>query len=654
MESKVEDLVDLLIDAIENPDETMGEQIEQAVKDYEAEVIQQAFCELTEGEFVEVEQFPKFKILNRFPHIVIKQMKKGSVFNYPHIKENRYYIRIDQERPCHKIAYALGTKTKDFNLNGINFKDGNVLNYNFKNLTLEKVSDKKSKGKKTVNVVCDEEGNETIIEDFKNSAKIEKKDVKEATIDIRNRDNITTIRNKAPYKLETKNDWITVIKDLRSVFAFIDCTPEIYIFKDMVLDPSIKKSMMKIITTNDKTARAKLEKLYIGKCEGKDINGWMIFKKYTHLFAYSYLTFYDEEDEDVFSLFRGFYWDEVEEIDEKMIQNFLDFVLEVIANNDKNVNEYILNWIAKLFQNPGVKLETMIVLTGKQGCGKNTFTNIISTLARGYSRPNVTSIDHISGKFNASVLGMILIIGNEWTSASVNKHIDKGRHKGVITEDTIEIERKGVDPFTAINCCNFIINSNEQDPVIIEQNDRRHIVTEVSEKYMQDEKYFGKLKNVSLDFYHHLFTYFKRRNIKGFSERKIPMTKPKEIIMKKHEDVYRSFIRGMRETIETTSSVTNKVTGENPAYTLFSNFAQSNGFGIPKSTNFDAEMRKYCYTKQHSVKGKRMTTYIIDESKCGDWIQRAKPDVIDPKTEEELKDEEDRKRIDAIDDDYLD
>ena len=93
--------------------------------------------------------------------------------------------------------------------------------------------------------------------------------------------------------------------------------------------------------------------------------------------------------------------------------------------------------------------------------------------------------------------------------------------------------------------------------------------------------------------------------IKVWSERKIPMTKPKEIIMKKHEDVYRTFICEMRETIEKTSMVTNKETGENPAYTLFSNFAQSNGFGIPMSTTFDAEMRKYCKTKQHSVDGVR-------------------------------------------------
>ena len=80
---------------------------------------------------------------------------------------------------------------------------------------------------------------------------------------------------------------------------------------------------MKIVTTNDATTRTKLEKLYIGKYDGKDITGWSVFKKYTKLFAFSHLTFYEEDDEDVFSLFRGFYWNEVEEIDEELIQTFL-------------------------------------------------------------------------------------------------------------------------------------------------------------------------------------------------------------------------------------------------------------------------------------------------------------------------------------------
>ena len=115
------------------------------------------------------------------------------------------------------------------------------------------------------------------------------------------------------------------------------------------------------------------------------------------------------------------------------------------------------------------------------------------------------------------------------------------------------------------------------------------------------------------------------------------MTKPKETIMKKHEDVYRGFIRDMRETIEKTSKVTYKETGENDVYNLFVNYAKSHGYGIPKFPTFEAEMKKYCSTKQHSINGRRITTFIIEESRCLDWIQREKPDIIIPKTEEELR-----------------
>ena len=482
---------------------------------------------------------------------------------------------------------------------------------------------------------------------------INKDDVNSAVIDIRSRLTITDIRNKAPYKLNSNQDWIEVIKDIRSVFAFIDTTPEIFIFKDMVFDVSIKKPIMKVITTNESTARSKFEKLFIGKLDGKNITAWDVFKRHTVLFAYKYITFYDPDDEDVFSLFRGFYWDEVDAVNMELIQKFLDFVKKVIANDDDNVYIYIIKWIAKLLQNPGIKLETMIVLTGKQGCGKNTFTNIISALARGYSKSNVTSIEHISGKFNASLLAMILIIGNEWTSASLNKHIDKGRHKGVITEDTVEIERKGHDAFTAQNTANFIVNSNEQDPVNIEQNDRRHMVTEVSDKYMQDEEYFGQFKNLSTEFYRHLFTYFRKFDISGWSERKPPMTKPKRTIMNKQSDVYLHFIRNMYETIETTSKVTDKTTGENDIYNIFVKYAEANRFGVPKAPTFEAEMKKYTTTKQHSVKGTRMTTYIIKDEIKNTFVKEI-PDVIEPNSEAELKFERNRsKNVDEIADDVM-
>ena len=61
MESKVEALVNILIDYIEQPDKTMGEQIKKAVKGYEAEVIQQAFCEVTKVNLWNMNNFLNLK-----------------------------------------------------------------------------------------------------------------------------------------------------------------------------------------------------------------------------------------------------------------------------------------------------------------------------------------------------------------------------------------------------------------------------------------------------------------------------------------------------------------------------------------------------------------------------------------------------------------
>jgi len=70
---------------------------------------------------------------------------------------------------------------------------------------------------------------------------------------------------------------------------------------------------------------------------------------------------------------------------------------------------------------------------------------------------------------------------------------------------------------------------------------------------------------------------------------------------------------------------------------------------VPKCPNFEAEMKKYCTTKQHSVKGIRMTTYIIDRHKC-DFIEVEKPDEIEPLSENEMKFDRTGKTVDAIED----
>ena len=629
-------IAELLETMTDEPEKVINEFIE-IMKDSDNESVFESINYVWGGEFVDSKICKDHKILNKFPHILFNTKTKK--FQYPKHKDGRYIVNADGTKVMHVLVAREFLNYNTMIKGDIKFKDNNKFNYSIDNLILpsKEIKQTDKKNTKQPQIIEHPDGSISIAEPEKesNGNIITRDDVKDSIIDIRSTITITDIRMKTPCNIISNIEWINVIKDLRSVFVFIDSTPELYIFKDMVFDPSTKKNIMKPIVTDESTARSKLNKLPIGIYNGKEISAWDVFKKFIHLFAYKYMTFYDPSDENVFSLFRGWYWNEQETINYELINNFLNFIKEIIANNDDKVYEYIIKWIAKLFQNPGVKLQTMIVLTGKQGCGKNTFTNIISTVARGYSKPNVTSIDHVSGKFNSSLLGMILMVGNEWTSASLNKHIDKGRHKAVITEETIEIERKGHDPFTSLNTANFIINSNEQDPVIIEANDRRHVVTEVSDKYLQNEEYFSQFNNLSNEFYNHLYTYFINMDITNWSERNIPMTAPKEIIMNKHNDVYMSFIKHMREKIEKTSKVTKK-TGENETYKLFANFAQQNGFGVPKLTTFEAEMKKYTFTKQHSVDNRRITTYIIKDE-IVEKIKKDVPDIIVPLTEDEIQ-----------------
>lgn len=173
----------------------------------------------------------------------------------------------------------------------------------------------------------------------------------------------------------------------------------------------------------------------------------------------------------------------MEAVDETKIKGFLDHIREVIANNNEEVYEYILNWFSFIMQNPNGKTETALVITGEQGKGKNIFTNILCDLLNRYSNRNITNIDHIIGKFNTSVENMKLIVCNELSSAETNKYLNSDSLKSVITEKTITIEEKNLSPRIAENVCNLILVSNNEIPVKLEYGDRRYVVSRSSSKY---------------------------------------------------------------------------------------------------------------------------------------------------------------------------
>ncbi|KAA6367373.1 MAG: hypothetical protein EZS28_037099, partial [Streblomastix strix] len=102
---------------------------------------------------------------------------------------------------------------------------------------------------------------------------------------------------------------------------------------------------------------------------------------------------FTSNNEGIFSVFQGFKYMQLDEVDQTKIDKFLGLVKDTISGNDERVYEYILNWFSFIVQNVGKKTETAITLKGLQGIGKNVFTNVLCELLAGYSSKNITDID---------------------------------------------------------------------------------------------------------------------------------------------------------------------------------------------------------------------------------------------------------------------
>ncbi len=166
-------------------------------------------------------------------------------------------------------------------------------------------------------------------------------------------------------------------------------------------------------------------------------------------------------------------------------------IKEVIANNDDVVFEYILAWLADLFQNTGGKAPGVaIVLRGDQGVGKGIFASTVGK-SIGPHFAHVTSPLHFTGRFNLHLKDKILVFVDEaiWGG---DKAVE-GIVKGYITEDNLWIEPKGLNKFNVKNHMRFIIAGNNEWLVHAGPGERRMFVLDVSSRYQGNHEYFEDL-----------------------------------------------------------------------------------------------------------------------------------------------------------------
>ena len=99
----------------------------------------------------------------------------------------------------------------------------------------------------------------------------------------------------------------------------------------------------------------------------------------------------------------------------------------------------------------------------------------------------------LTGKFNAHHALMRLPFSDE--AVRPDRVEDDNVLKGMITEDTIQIEAKGVDIMTMRNPMKVMLASNNQKIVQASEDERRYAVFEVSTTRRQQHAYFRRYKS---------------------------------------------------------------------------------------------------------------------------------------------------------------
>ncbi len=408
-----------------------------------------------------------------------------------------------------------------------------------------------------------------------------------------------TIRAKCPY-----SSLADAIADLKRVFVAIDSAVEVFVIKDYGEDNRTGV----VWYVSEQAAKAKLCKILVGTLfDGRTVRPmsmWDVYLSNTRLFTMERLTFYNETPGS-FNLFCGYDYKQLESVERHVIKPFLDHIHDVIADGNEEVYRYVLLWIASVLQKPTYKSEVALVLLGKQGSGKNVFTNAICKLMARYANENVTSIESIVGRFNSTLESKKLIVLNELRSVDCTKHFDSDALKSLITDKRMMVEAKYEPARLVDNVANFMMCSNNRIPVRIEDRDRRYMVTETSSVHCGDHTYFQKLiAGFTPDFYENLFTYFMLLNTAGFNSRVIPSTDAKTTIQEASMSPYELFVRDSYERI-------NEITGPD-LWNLYRDYTELNHYVLCTQRHFVACMKEFTgEAHQRRVGGKNTKVYTL-------------------------------------------
>ena len=230
-----------------------------------------------------------------------------------------------------------------------------------------------------------------------------------------------------------------------------------------------------------------------------------------------------------------------------------------LCGNDLKMTEYMIKYIAQMFQHPDVVTEIIVVFKSWPGCGKDSLVRTLQALMGTRHVATTGDPQHLFGNFNGILENKIAMFMNEL----------QGRH-GIEYEENMKclstsqhniINNKHDKTITQKNCVRLFINSNANGGgVNIQANDRRYVVCQSTtdlvirqadkEKSRKAEEYWDRYyKNLQdYNWQRSLYEFLMSRDLTDFDPRKTPKSELREAMREKNIPALHLYMKLLMET----------------------------------------------------------------------------------------------------------
>ena len=182
-----------------------------------------------------------------------------------------------------------------------------------------------------------------------------------------------------------------------------------------------------------------------------------------------------------------------------------------------------LSYVASLVQNQGVKFRWWPLLQGVEGNGKSLIINFLKYII-GNRYVVETSGKSITRDFNAQLSSCILLVGEEIILDAEGED----KIKTLVTNNSVNIEKKGIDVFSQPNVTNGILFTNHKDSVKADMNNgfysRRYSIFYTAQQSLDDKKRDG----LTSDYFRWLLDWMDNGGLSYVAEFLLTVDIPKE------------------------------------------------------------------------------------------------------------------------------